>query len=71
MSTVPALKASVVNQARRGRVEGFGAGERSGGNAFLAEELLAAGERGALVPATVRSLMLALARSEGHEPPTF
>ena len=33
--------------------------ERSGGNAFLAEELLAAGERGVLVPATVRSVMLA------------
>ena len=33
--------------------------ERSGGNAFLAEELLAAAERGALVPAGVRSLVLA------------
>jgi DNA-binding CsgD family transcriptional regulator/tetratricopeptide (TPR) repeat protein len=33
--------------------------ERSGGNAFLAEELLAAGERGLVVPATVRSLVLA------------
>jgi predicted ATPase len=33
--------------------------ERSGGNAFLAEELVAAGERGVLVPATVRSLVLA------------
>jgi tetratricopeptide (TPR) repeat protein len=33
--------------------------QRSGGNAFLAEELLAAGERGVLVPATVRSLVLA------------
>jgi class 3 adenylate cyclase/tetratricopeptide (TPR) repeat protein len=33
--------------------------ERSGGNAFLAEELVAAGERGDLVPATVRSLVVA------------
>lgn len=33
--------------------------ERSGGNAFLAEELLAAAERGVLVPAGVRSLVLA------------
>ena len=33
--------------------------ERSGGNAFLAEELVAAGERGVLVPATVRSLVVA------------
>jgi DNA-binding CsgD family transcriptional regulator len=33
--------------------------ERSGGNAFLAEELVAAGERGVLVPATVQSLVLA------------
>jgi class 3 adenylate cyclase/tetratricopeptide (TPR) repeat protein len=32
--------------------------ERSGGNAFLAEELVAAGERGVLVPATVRSLVV-------------
>jgi predicted ATPase len=32
--------------------------ERSGGNAFLAEELLAAGERGVLVPATVQGLVL-------------
>jgi DNA-binding CsgD family transcriptional regulator/tetratricopeptide (TPR) repeat protein len=41
--------------------------ERSGGNAFLAEELLAAGERGVLVPATVRSLVLA--RMAGLSPP--
>jgi class 3 adenylate cyclase/tetratricopeptide (TPR) repeat protein len=33
--------------------------ERSGGNAFMAEELVAAGERGELVPATVRSLVVA------------
>jgi DNA-binding NarL/FixJ family response regulator len=33
--------------------------ERSGGNAFLAEELLAARERGVVVPSTVRSLVLA------------
>jgi len=33
--------------------------ERSGGNAFLAEELLAAGERDVLVPTTVGSLVLA------------
>jgi DNA-binding CsgD family transcriptional regulator len=33
--------------------------ERSGGNALLAEELLAAGERGVLVPTTVRGLVLA------------
>jgi class 3 adenylate cyclase/tetratricopeptide (TPR) repeat protein len=33
--------------------------ERSGGNAFLAEELVAAGERALLVPATVRSLVRA------------
>jgi DNA-binding CsgD family transcriptional regulator/tetratricopeptide (TPR) repeat protein len=33
--------------------------ERSGGNAFLAEELLAAGERGVLVPTTVGSPVLA------------
>jgi DNA-binding CsgD family transcriptional regulator/tetratricopeptide (TPR) repeat protein len=33
--------------------------ERSGGNAFLAEELLAAGERGVLVPSTVGSPVLA------------
>lgn len=33
--------------------------ERSGGNAFLAEELLAAGERGVLVPPTVQGLVLA------------
>jgi len=33
--------------------------ERSGGNAFLAEELLAAGERGVLVPTTVQGLVLA------------
>ena len=33
--------------------------ERSGGNAFLAEELLAARERDVLVPGTVQSLVLA------------
>ena len=33
--------------------------ERSGGNAFLAEELLAALERGVQVPSTVRSVVLA------------
>jgi DNA-binding NarL/FixJ family response regulator len=33
--------------------------ERSGGNAFLAEELVAAGERGVLVPNSVRDLVLA------------
>src|ERR671910_905958 len=33
--------------------------ERSGGNALLAEELLAAGEGGVLVPTTVRGLVLA------------
>jgi tetratricopeptide (TPR) repeat protein len=33
--------------------------ERSGGNAFLAEELLAASEQGVVVPGTVRSLVLA------------
>jgi DNA-binding NarL/FixJ family response regulator len=33
--------------------------ERSGGNAFLAEELLAAREQGVVVPGTVRSLVLA------------
>lgn len=33
--------------------------ERSGGNAFLAEEILAADGRGALVPSTVGSLVLA------------
>jgi DNA-binding CsgD family transcriptional regulator len=33
--------------------------ERSGGNAFLAEELLAAAERGVLVPTTVQGLVLA------------
>jgi DNA-binding CsgD family transcriptional regulator/tetratricopeptide (TPR) repeat protein len=33
--------------------------ERSGGNAYLAEELLAAGERGVLVPSTVGSPVLA------------
>lgn len=33
--------------------------ERSGGNAFLAEELIAAEERGVLVPDTVRSVVLA------------
>ena len=33
--------------------------ERSGGNAFLAEELLAARERGVLLPGTVQSLVLA------------
>jgi class 3 adenylate cyclase/tetratricopeptide (TPR) repeat protein len=33
--------------------------ERSGGNAFLAEELIAVGERGVLVPATVQNLVVA------------
>jgi class 3 adenylate cyclase/tetratricopeptide (TPR) repeat protein len=43
--------------------------ERSGGNAFLAEELIAAGERGVLVPATVRSL--AVARVAGLTAPAL
>ncbi len=41
--------------------------ERSGGNAFLAEELLAARERDVLVPGTVQSLVLA--RVAGLTPP--
>jgi predicted ATPase/DNA-binding NarL/FixJ family response regulator len=40
---------------------------RSGGNAFLAEELVAAGEEGMRVPATVRNLVLA--RAGGLTPP--
>jgi predicted ATPase/DNA-binding CsgD family transcriptional regulator len=40
--------------------------ERSGGNAFLAEELIAAEERGDVVPGTVRSVVLA--RMSGLSP---
>ena len=41
--------------------------ERSGGNAFLAEELLAARKRGVVVPSTVQGLVLA--RMAGLSPP--